>query len=234
MNIAAAFVLSALVAYLFGSIPVGIFVVRLFKPGTDLREFGSGRTGGTNAGRAGGLPAGILTGLGDMGKGILAVLAGRLIASLLLQGLHQDWLPVLDAVCGVASVLGHNYSVFIGFKGGAGTAPNVGAATVMLWPWWYIAPLMIVLVPLVLFTTGYASVASTSAAVIVALIMFFRMQAGGTELPHFIFSLVTTILVAIALIPNYKRLIAGSERLVGPRAKRAREQENAADDASKM
>lgn len=193
-------------AYLLGSIPVGLLVVRALK-GQDIRSIGSGRTGGTNAFRAGGIVAGIMTGIGDMAKGIGAVN----IARLLLPG---D--PILEALCAVAAVAGHNWPVYIGFRGGAGTAPNVGAA-MALWP--LSAAILIPLTPALLFATGYASVTSTLISLAIVAIFVIRMLLGVQPPAYAGYALATAVLVAIALIPNYRRLIAGTERMVGPRAR---------------
>jgi len=202
--------IAIILAYLLGSIPVGLIVVRALT-GQDVREVGSGRTGGTNAMRAGGLLAFILTGIGDVAKGIGAVNIARLLFP------NDPSLVILEALCGIAVVVGHNYSVYIGFRGGAGASPNIGAAAA-LWP---ISLLITVpLMPLVLFGVGYASVASTVVALSVLVIFLTRYLAGSSPLAYVGYGAVTTILVGIALIPNYRRLIAGTERLVGPRAKR--------------
>lgn len=199
---------SVILAYLLGSIPVGLIVVRALT-GRDVREVGSGRTGGTNALRAGGSMAGMLTGMGDLLKGVGAVSIARVIL--------PD-APVLEATCAVAVVAGHNYSVFIGFRGGAGTGPNVGAA-VALWPW--AGLLLVPAVPLVLILTGYASVASTITAVLGVLIFALRAAFAGSSWAYAGYAVVTTLLIAVALLPNYRRLIEGTERMVGPRARSA-------------
>src|SRR5512138_516442 len=92
-----------LLAYVFGSIPFGLLIVKL-STGKDIRQVASGRTGGTNAARAAGAWAGVLTGFMDGLKGAVAVW----IAQGAVPGSH--WLPVL---AGLAAILGHNYSLFI-------------------------------------------------------------------------------------------------------------------------
>ncbi len=193
-------------AYLLGSIPVGLLVVRALK-GQDIRSIGSGRTGGTNAFRAGGLVAGAMTAIGDAAKGIGAVN----IARLLLPG---D--PILEALCAVAAVAGHNWPIYIGFRGGAGTGPNIGAA-IALWP--LSAAILIPLTPILLFATGYASVTSTLISLVIVALFVVRVLAAGQPAAYAGYALATTVLVAVALIPNYRRLIAGTERMVGPRAR---------------
>lgn len=203
----ALFIVAVVTAYLLGSIPVGLIVVKLVS-GRDIRTVGSGRTGGTNALRAAGLSAGLLTAFGDILKGFLAVYLARTFT--------HGQAPGLEALCAVAAVAGHNWPIFLNFKGGAGTGPNVGAA-IALWPWSGLV--VIPLTALFLYLIGYASLASTSAAVIIVGIFVFRTAVYAEPIAYIGYALATLVLTAIALIPNYKRLAAGTERLVGRRAR---------------
>jgi len=101
--------------YLLGSIPTGVIVGRLWK-GIDVRRHGSTHTGGLNTLRVVGVPAGILVGLGDVAKGVAAILVAR------------TWGPEPWSVplAGFAAVVGHNWSFYIGFDGGLGIATMVG------------------------------------------------------------------------------------------------------------
>lgn len=206
MVVVLAFLTAILLAYLMGSIPVGVIVVKALT-GKDVRDFGSGRTGGTNAMRAGGTIAGVMTGVGDFLKGLGAVNIARVI---------WPGSPVLEALCAVAAVAGHNWSVFNNFKGGAGTGPNIGAAAA-LWPW--AGVILFPAVPVILLLTGYASVTSTAVAVGAVLIFLLRAIFGDAPWAYVGYALATTLFVALALLPNYRRLIEGTERMVGPRAK---------------
>lgn len=107
-----------LIGYLLGAVPVGFLACRIW--GVDIRAVGSGRTGATNAWRAAGLKAALPTALGDALKGVAAVVLVRWLLDNLV--LEAPWeLPILAiAAAGGAAVLGHNWSVFLGFKGGAG------------------------------------------------------------------------------------------------------------------
>lgn len=107
-----------LIGYLLGAVPVGFVSCRVW--GVDIRTVGSGRTGATNAWRAAGLKAALPTALGDALKGVAAVALVRWLLDNLV--LEAPWeLPILAiAAAGGAAVLGHNWSVFLGFKGGAG------------------------------------------------------------------------------------------------------------------
>ncbi|HXF68337.1 MAG TPA: glycerol-3-phosphate acyltransferase [Thermoflexus sp.] len=186
------------VAYLLGSFPTGWIVVR-WLTGQDVRRVGSGRTGGTNAMRAGGLPAGLLTGLGDLAKGALAILLARS----LFPGQ-----PIAEVVAGWLAVAGHNWSIWMGFRGGAGTAPNVGAAAA-LWP-----PSLAVLLPLVPLAaalTGYASLTSLVLGLAIPLIFAARAVFLHGPWTDVLYGLGTLGMVVWALRPNFRRLREGTE-----------------------
>jgi len=112
-----------LLGYLLGSIPFGVVVSHLLGV-TDPRTAGSKNVGFTNVLRVGGKKAGILTLMGDMGKGWFAGWMGTLV-------FHQESAMLLVAF---ASIVGHLHSVFLGFKGGKGVATALGAV-LGLAPW---------------------------------------------------------------------------------------------------
>ena len=213
--ITATFLSVLLIAYLIGSLPMGLMVVKLIS-GQDLRSIQSGRTGGTNAMRAAGFWAGLATASLDIVKGA----SGVWIARALLPGNH--WLEILAPV---AAILGHNYSIFlierndfgqIRLRGGAGGAPSVGG-TVGLW-----APSLLILVPagaLILFGLGYASVATMSLPIIAIIIFIIRASMGLSPWIYVLYGVLAELLLLWALRPNIKRLFDGTERLVGWRAK---------------
>lgn len=205
-----------LASYLIGSVPFGVLIVRLTS-GKDIRQVESGRTGGTNAMRAAGFWAGLATAILDLLKATAAVYLARWLAP------GNVWMEIL---CPVAAVLGHNYSLFLmernqegklRFRGGAGGAPTVGGA-LGLW-----APSVLIIVPLaalVLFGIGYASVTTMSAALIAILIFAYRAYIGASPWEFILYGVMTEALLIIALLPNIRRLLHGTERLVGWRAKR--------------
>jgi glycerol-3-phosphate acyltransferase PlsY len=210
-------VLAVILAYVLGSIPFGVLIVRL-STGKDLRGQHSGRTGGTNAMRAAGTWAGVGTALADALKGASAVWLARWV------GGASPWVEVL---AGLAAVLGHNYSIFlierhdgaIRLHGGAGGAPTVGVACGL----WLPSPLIVVpLCLLVLFGVGYASVATLTAGVVIT--ASFVWAAGAKYIPReFIaFGPLVEILLIVALRPNIRRLVQGTERIVGWRARKGR------------
>ncbi|MFQ5777361.1 MAG: glycerol-3-phosphate 1-O-acyltransferase PlsY [Terriglobia bacterium] len=109
-------VISTVVAYLVGAIPVGYLMVK-WSRGQDVRAFGSGATGATNVTRTLGALGGVLTLALDVAKGYAAVEAAAW-----MSGGEHPWM----AAAAVAAILGHSYPVFIGFRGGKGVATGVG------------------------------------------------------------------------------------------------------------
>lgn len=204
--------LTTLLGYLLGSIPFGLVWVRLFT-GKDVREVGSGRTGGTNVMRAAGFWVGLLTAISDIAKGAAAAMAARAL------------LPATDAsmgmvLAGLAAIVGHNYPIWLGFKGGAGGATCAGAALVM-WPW--LGPILIGLGALILYYVGYASIATISVAVtttVVFAILAWWVMPGAFDPLFVLYGVGAIVLLAWSLRPNFRRLIRGEERIVGRRAKK--------------
>ncbi len=111
-----------LVAFLLGSMPTAYLMGRALK-GIDVRDAGSGNSGAVNAGRQLGKGVGLLVLAVDAGKGVLALVIG--------QALHVPMLALYAAA--VLAVVGHNYSPFLGFRGGKGAATVLGMSALMLW-----------------------------------------------------------------------------------------------------
>ncbi|MFH1185632.1 MAG: glycerol-3-phosphate acyltransferase [Chloroflexota bacterium] len=200
-----------LLGYILGSIPFGLIWVKLIS-GKDIRHVASGRTGGTNAARAAGAGAGILTALMDGAKGVVSVW----LALALSPGNH--WVHVLAPV---AAILGHNYSVFllerhgehrVRLRGGAGGAPTVGGAIGL---WWPSGLIVLPLALLVFFGIGYASVTTISIALIISAIFGVRYYLGLATVPDVLYGLIALWLLAWALRPNIRALIEGRERFHG-------------------
>lgn len=223
-------VLSVVGAYLLGSVPTGVLIVRVVR-GVDVRRLHSGRTGGTNVARSAGFWAGVGTGIGDVVKGAAAVWLARWLTA---------GVPWVEAAAGALAVIGHNYSVFLlereggrlRLGGGAGGAPTMGAALGLWAPsaLWIIPPALIVL-----FVVGYASLATLSVGLLVVLTFSGRALAGFGPWEHAAFGAVASALLVIALRPNIGRLMAGEERAVGLRAwrkARAEKERPGAGDAS--
>lgn len=156
-----AYALCAVAAYLLGSIPTGYLVARA--KGVDIRKVGSGNIGATNAFRVLGKPAGIFVLAVDALKGWLAV---RLIGPLILNHFvtaesNGNQAIIVALITSIFAVLGHNYTCWLGFKGGKGIATSAGVLTALV-PW---ALLIILSVWIVLFlVTRYVSIGSIAAS----------------------------------------------------------------------
>jgi glycerol-3-phosphate acyltransferase PlsY len=192
-------------SYLIGSVPMGLVLVRL-TTGRDVRQVGSGRTGGTNTLRAAGPWVALLTILADLAKGFLAVWLTRIVIG--TQGVESS---LVESLAGLMAVIGHNYPIFIRFKGGAGTMTTGGGA-LALWPW--NAPILIPLGVGVIALTGHASVGSITIAVLIPIIFAVRASLGVGPWEYLIHGIGTMALTLWALRPNIKRLWEGRERRV--------------------
>jgi len=188
-----------LIAYLAGSIPVGVLVARR-AGGADPRTIGSGRTGGTNALRALGPRWAAVVVAGDLAKGALPVLFARWVTG--------D--PLVEVLCGAAAVAGAIWSVFAGFRSGRGVGTGVGTMLV-------IQPIAVLLSApvfvVVILLTRYVSLGSLlgSAAMFPAMLLVL-MVVPDTPLPYVIYSAVGTALIWLAHADNIERLLKGEER----------------------
>jgi glycerol-3-phosphate acyltransferase PlsY len=206
-------------AYLIGSVPFGLILVK-WRTGEDIRQIGSGRMGGTNAMGAAGYPIGVLTMTLDILKGAAAVWLARWIVP------GNVWLEVIAPL---AAIIGHNYSIFLierdeegrlRLRGGAGGASSLGGAF-GLWP-----PSILIIFPISLilfFGVGYASVTTLSVPVIAAVIFAVRAWQGQSSWVYLIYCLGAEVLLLFSLRPNIRRLINGTERVVGLRARKTKE-----------
>lgn len=192
-------------AYLSGSIPMGYLIARLW--GINVLESGSGRTGGTNVLRAAGLFPALLTILGDAFKGIIPTY----LAHLMFQPAALD-MPWVAAVAGAATVLGHNHSVFLRFRGGAGGVTALGALSSLAF---YPALIAAIAAIVGIAGTRYASVGTFSGAVVglVALIIFSLNAAIPSA--YILYGVLVTLLIGWALRGNFARIRAGTERRIG-------------------
>lgn len=196
--------------YILGSIPFGLLIVKS-KTGKDIRTVESGRTGGTNAVRAAGLSAGLLTAILDISKGAASVWLAQTI--LPEQRLFHILAPL-------AAILGHNYSLFLisrdedgklRFHGGAGGAPALGGAMGL---WLPIFPIVFGAGALIWFTVGIASLTTLAIGLIVTLVFAVRSSLGLLEPLNIWYGIIAELLLIWALRPNIKKLLTGKERVV--------------------
>lgn len=183
-------------AYLLGAVPFGQLIAKA--AGKDLSRSGSGNTGATNAYRSLGLKGGVAVLLADVLKGTLACLLAYVA---LVPGFA---VPIAKAVFGLLAVLGHNYSIFRGFKGGKGVATTFGVVLAM-------SPRVALLAALLWIAcvalTKYASVGSIIAVVAMPILM--ALQKG--DLPSILFCVAAAGLTIFRHRENLERLRQGRE-----------------------
>jgi glycerol-3-phosphate acyltransferase PlsY len=190
-------------AYLVGSFPAGYLLARLW--GVNVLEKGSGRTGGTNVFRSAGILPALITGALDVGKGALAVwLAGQMVPES-----HQ---AVAEVLGGMAAILGHNYSIFLGFRGGAGVGTSLGALGAIYWP---AAIALLLLLIVVIAATRYASVGSLTVTTLMPIILLALAVTGALSTTYVLYGLLAWIIIVYSHLPNIRRLIEGTERRLG-------------------
>jgi glycerol-3-phosphate acyltransferase PlsY len=203
--------LAALVGYLLGSIPTGIIVARVYR-NVDLTAYGSGRTGATNVLRTLGSGAAAIAFAGDFLKGLVAVLFVRLVIS----G-DNSW---VELIAGIASVLGHSYSVFIGFKGGRGVVTGFGA-TAAATP---LAPILMLIAfaigAVLVAVTRYVSLGSVVGAALAGLLMCWLAVSTGDP-AWAVWGVLMSGFIIVSHKDNIERLLARTERKLGERAERS-------------
>lgn len=164
----------------------------------DPRTVGSGNPGATNVLRYGGKKAAILTLLGDLGKGALAVLLAR-------------WLTtdtMVLALCGLGAFLGHLYPIFFGFRGGKGVATGLG---VWLALWWPVGVMLLLTWFVVAYLFRYSSLAALVAAVLLPLYVAWFVPVAG----FMVLSVAMTVLLLWRHRSNITKLMDGTEGKIG-------------------
>ncbi|PIG91281.1 glycerol-3-phosphate 1-O-acyltransferase PlsY [Gloeocapsopsis sp. IPPAS B-1203] len=202
-----------LVAYLLGSIPTGYTAAKLLK-GIDIREHGSGSTGATNVLRTLGKGPGFIVLVIDTLKGVLAIALVRwsfIAASQNLIPANVDlatWLPWMVALAGIAAILGHSKSIWLGFTGGKSVATSLGVLLAMSWQ---VALSTAAVFGLALAVSRIVSLSSIAGAIAVSLLMLVL----GQPLPYLLFAIAAGFYVIMRHRSNIQRLLAGTEPKLG-------------------
>lgn len=181
--------------YLLGSIPFGLLLTRIAGLG-DIRKQGSGNIGTTNVLRTGRKDLAAATLLLDGGKGALAVLVA------------QAWGPDMMLMAGLGAVLGHNFPLWLGFRGGKGVATTLGTLVAAIWPAGLAACATWLLVALV---TRFASLASLISALVAPLFAWFFTR----DLQMVEFAAILGALIWLRHLANIWRLLQGKESRIG-------------------
>lgn len=192
------FVLGFVLGHLCGSIPSGLWIVQALH-GIDIRNYGSKNIGTTNVFRTVGPKTAVMVLLADAFKGILAVW-------LVSAYFHNS---VLDVVTALGALLGHNYSVFLGFKGGKGVATALGLL-VFLMP--KAAPCSFGVWLVLVLATRYVSLGSIVAAIVTPFLAWYMEY----PLAYVIFSAIAAFFVVLRHKENIQRLLSGTESKIKP------------------
>jgi len=206
----------AIVAYLLGAIPFGLIISKRMA-NVDIRRHGSGNIGATNVFRTLGTRLGLITALLDMGKAALAVWLSMLIIgddAFMVAGrdIHVQFAQCLAAIM---VMVGHNWSVYIGFKGGKGVACFIGGLLVINW---LVALIGIAAGITVALTTRYVSLGSMLASLCVLLAMVILALLAIVAPLYTIYGLVAAGLIIYQHRSNIIRLHDGTELKLGKRA----------------
>lgn len=190
-----------IIAYLLGNISTSYIIAKRVA-GVDIRTQGSGNAGSTNVLRTLGKKAGLMTFVGDLLKGIIAVLLAGIIAKYIgLDPLTAKYI----AVVGVVS--GHNWPAFLGFKGGKGVATSLGSM-IAVNPIMALSCFLVFLI--IVYITKYVSLGSVLSISLSPVIMMFNQNIKGV---------LVTLFLALSVIythrENIKRLINKTERKIG-------------------
>jgi glycerol-3-phosphate acyltransferase PlsY len=180
-------------SYLIGAVPTGLLLVRLLK-GEDIRQLGSGNIGAVNVLRVAGVGTGVAVLIVDILKGLIPVLLALRLTS-------SPWIVVL---CGIAAIAGHNWSVFLGFRGGKGIATSYGVLIGMSWPAAAVASAVWVAVVAV---TRYSSLGSLLGVACVPFVLWWLRQ----PIEYVYFGILAAVFAIYRHRGNIQRLVAGSE-----------------------
>jgi glycerol-3-phosphate acyltransferase PlsY len=210
------FIYVIIMGYILGSIPFGLLVSR-FQAKVDVRQYGSGKIGATNVLRTAGRKAAVMVLLGDLLKGILSVTFAGLIFGneLLVIGSFGMGTLVAQVVAALAAVAGHNWSIFLKFKGGRGVATFFGGLVAL-------CPPAALIGGEVLFVsagiTRYASFGSILGVVAAYLILVPLTIVYKFPLEYLGYALIGGLVIIIMHRDNINRLVSGTERKIGQKA----------------
>lgn len=192
--------LLGVMSFLMGSIPVGLIIAKV--KGVDLRKVGSGNIGATNVLRTMGKVPALITLAGDMLKGFIPVV----ISSYFLAGsLHIG-------IIGIVAILGHDFSLFLRFRGGKGVATSIGVLLAY-------SPIVAILTVLLWIVVVFMSRYSSMGAIVSFILLPLNIYVFDYSYEKFVISIFITILLLFKHRGNIGRLLTGQEPKIGERIK---------------
>ena len=220
-----AVLIALLAGYLCGSIPFGFLAGKL--NGIDVRDHGSGNIGATNVFRTLGKKYGIPVFFLDVLKGIAPVLvAGWCLGA---RGHLADEVEILQIVTAVATILGHNFTCWLNFKGGKGIATSAGAIAAVV-PWALLAAVVVFVV--LLLSTRYVSIGSLGAAVTLpSAVLLTWAVTSHLSMSHLVFTSIACVLAFWRHKSNIRNLLAGTENRFRRKTEKAGAPEQNSEDA---
>ncbi|KAB8319649.1 glycerol-3-phosphate 1-O-acyltransferase PlsY [Tolypothrix campylonemoides VB511288] len=202
------------VAYLVGSTPTGYTVAKVLK-GIDIRSVGSGSTGATNVLRTLGTGPGAFVLVIDCLKGVLAIVLVNWFfhfassQNLIPEEINTElWQPLMVTFAGLAAILGHSKSIFLGFTGGKSVATGLGILLAMNWQ---VGLATFGVFAVMLAISRIVSLSSIAGAVAVSIFMVLLHQ----PLPYILFSVLAGLYVIWRHSSNIGRILAGTEPKLG-------------------
>ena len=200
--------LMALVAYLIGSIS-GAIIISKKVSGTAIRESGSKNAGTTNMLRVHGKKMAVLTLLVDVLKGVVAVLLGMLVDSVLKNYANGFLVGDMKYIAAIFAIIGHDFPIYFGFKGGKGVATSIGVALVLDWK----VGLIIMIASLIIMaTTRYVSLGSVIGAVIYpCIVAAFMLGMNQFNVVYLACAIIIGLLIIVKHKSNIERLKNGTE-----------------------
>lgn len=192
------------IAYLFGSIPFGLLLLKTFR-GVDVRQTGSGNIGAANVARVA-PKLGLATLVLDAAKGFAGVLVAKIIAGH-WPGLSTKQVYIVLGTSAVCSIFGHIFSLWLKFHGGKGVATGMGAFLALLPKTMLLALLLFAIVFLIF---RYSSLASMTAALFFPLLAYLLKERGALALMPFLCAV--SLLTLVKHHENIRRLLSGTER----------------------
>lgn len=212
MMIVISCLIAGVISYLLGSCNFAIIIVRLLK-GEDIRKFGSGNAGLTNTLRCFGKGCAVLTLIGDLSKGVVAVLLSRWICSLMNAGINGGDTHYIGYVAGFFAIIGHIFPIYYGFKGGKGVLVGVSIFIVTDPPTFGILILIFIIV---LSISKYVSLSSIISALSAPFVTFsVHCFIHHTDMKISLLYAVLSLLMASVIIymhkSNIERLRNGTE-----------------------
>ena len=207
-----------MLGYLLGSIPFGVLVSKYLAK-KDIRQFGSGKIGASNVLRTAGAKAAVMVFTGDLLKGMISVIAAGFLFGngLLVAGNFGLGTLVAQVLAALAAVGGHNWSIFLRFKGGRGVVTFFGGLGALC------PPVAIIGGEALLVSAGltrYASFGSIIGTVVAYIVLVPLTIIYKFPLEYLLYALVGGIIIIVMHKDNILRLVAGTERKIGQKAER--------------